>query len=821
MHCPSFAEYSDALLLSLDVVLSDPLLGRGALRMRGPGLPVAHSGNFAITFEVVVDGRTYAVRCFRKPSDSLRLRYEALADRLRSIRSPYFVDFEYQPSGITTAAGPYPIVRMEWAEGQTLAAFVAEHRNDAEALQELRASLRELARHLLDHGIAHGDIQPTNIIVQSAGNLRLIDYDGIFVPQLARAPSTELGQPNFQHPERRAWHFDTGLDAFPFSLIDLALDALCRRPALWEQTGSHEDAFLLRAADLADPASSPVFRLLASVPGLEQRVRNLAAISISPFGRIPAFEDFLAARNIPEVSLVFSGDATRPLPRRYVSSHEVVDASSFARCCTQVGNRVELIGRIVRVEMGGMSELNPNCLRIDFGEHAQDMVCLKIWPDALARMEQVPDPTWVGHWISAIGLVDPVTNSDSGVHRHRDVEISITEQTQLQWLTDAEARYRLGGSLSRTAPLVETASAVPVEEFVIDAALLDMDPQPGPQPEPGPAPDTAPRAAQRSTPSAPSPAGPSRWGWVVAAAMVTALAIFAFLLVQSSRERVTQARLNAEESRQVAASKSPARPAADGAARRLVSERNLGEAAEPVVTAAGTLLVGNTGDPVQARVVLLNADTIPGLRDDAITLVHHAVFSDHDVVLGFTRCNGTAIPCGLQQPFWLELHAGLPPDVRRVPGLWASTGAGSVTAAADGVRVDLGLWNGERRNAKLTASGEILVSRAREPSRPLNRADCASVAQAAEACARSRDCSSFAGSAQRIAPPQWARLMRLYHETTGLDGAAFRALCVRSCQLGLTPSRDFIRKRVCSGAQPDQWSAGDPTADLLHTTSTP
>jgi hypothetical protein len=197
------------------------------------------------------------------------------------------------------------------------------------------------------------------------------------------------------------------------------------------------------------------------------------------------------------------------------------------------------------------------------------------------------------------------------------------------------------------------------------------------------------------------------------------------------------------------------------------------------------------------------------------------VFSDHDVVLGFTRCNGTAIPCGLQQPFWLELHAGLPPDVRRVPGLWASTGAGSVTAAADGVRVDLGLWNGERRNATLTASGEILVSRAREPSRPLNRADCASVAQAAEACARGRDCSSFAGSAQRIAPPQWARLMRLYHETTGLDGAAFRALCMRSCQLGLTPSRDFIRKRVCGGAQPDQWSAGDPTADLMHTTSTP
>jgi hypothetical protein len=235
----------------------------------------------------------------------------------------------------------------------------------------------------------------------------------------------------------------------------------------------------------------------------------------------------------------------------------------------------------------------------------------------------------------------------------------------------------------------------------------------------------------------------------------------------------------------------------------------------PVVTAAGTLLVGSAGDGGQARVVLLDGGAVPGLRDDAITLVHRAEYSDRDVVVGFTQCIGTAAPCGLQRPFWLELRAGFPPDVRRAPGLWASSGAGSVAASGDGVHVDLGLWNGERRNATLTASGNILVSRTREPSRPLNRADCSSVAQAAEACARSRDCSSFGSSARRIPPPQWARLTRLYHETTGLDGAAFRALCMRSCQLGLTPSRGFIRNRVCSGAPSDQWPASNPAADLL------
>ncbi len=278
MQYPSLAEYSDALQLSLGIALSDPLLARGTLRSRGPGQPIVRSGNFALTFEVVADGRTYAVRCFHKPSDSLHARYAAIGSHLRRIRSSCFVDFEFQPAGITTESGTYPIVRMDWAHGQTLAAFVATHRADSDALQRLRMTLRGISRELLRHGIAHGDIQPTNVIVQSVTDVRLIDYDGLFVPQLAGLQSTELGQRNFQHSGRRGRHFDASLDSFAFSLLDLTLHALCRRPELWEQSDSDADAFILRAADIADPANSPAFSLLASVPEIEHRVRHFAAI---------------------------------------------------------------------------------------------------------------------------------------------------------------------------------------------------------------------------------------------------------------------------------------------------------------------------------------------------------------------------------------------------------------------------------------------------------------------------------------------------------------------------------------------------------------
>jgi hypothetical protein len=54
----------------------------------------------------------------------------------------------------------------------------------------------------------------------------------------------------------------------------------------------------------------------------------------------------------------------------------------------------------------------------------------------------------------------------------------------------------------------------------------------------------------------------------------------------------------------------------------------------------------------------------------------------------------------------------------------------------------------------------------------------------------------------------------MYHESTGLDAAVFRGLCIRSCELGLTPSLKLIRSNACSGAEPGQWLEGGPAAGL-------
>ncbi len=816
----SFAEYSDALQLGLAGALHDPVLRRGVLRMHGPGHPVAHSGNFALTFEVVVDGTTYGVRCFHKPSDSLQYRYDAISAHLRSIASPNFVACDFQPCGITTEFGTYPIVRMEWAEGETLAAFVARQLHEADVLQQLRSSLRGLAIRTRGHGIAHGDIQPSNIIVQPSGLLRLVDYDGMLVPALAGARSTELGQPNFQHPGRRAWHFNADLDAFPFALIDLALDALSRNPSLWERTASDADAFLWRSTDLENPHRSPVFRLLSSVPGLEQRVQQLAAVSVSPFERIPKLEDFLAGRNLPEVPLVFSGDATLPDQRRHVPACDVVDANNFAQCCSYVGDRIELVGQVVRVVVDAGPQPGAGCVRLEFADDSHDMVCLRIWPDAIASFQRVPDHTWGGTWVSAIGLVDPIRSTGSGAQRRKDVAMAIMDPSQFRQLTEAGALERLGALRGPARPLLDTTAGVKTVPVPADNAPPREGPEPAPRPDhihaPQPGSQPAPMRPAGYALSVPPPVtaqrkSPARWPWWVAAASTASMLVYGFYPTQEARDQAP-AIIRAGETRPADAAPPPPQ---DVKPSRLESQQSLAAAAGEIATVAGTLTVGPLADGADSNTVLLAGNAIPGLPDAAIVLAHRAAFSDREVIVGFTQCDGDALPCGHKVPFWLELRAGLPAELRRTQDLWSATGGGSVTASEAGVRVALGLWDGERRSATLTPAGNIVVERQREPVGRLDRADCATVLQSIDSCRVSRDCSSLAGSAQRVSASQRAQLARMYHETTGLDAAAFRGLCVRSCELGWTPSPAFVRRNVCGGAQPDQWTPGDPRAGLL------
>ncbi|MDR0762166.1 MAG: hypothetical protein LBF13_03835 [Campylobacteraceae bacterium] len=279
--------------------LTDPILKEGVVKTNSLG-PQVFSGNFVYAYEITSQYRIkYAVRCFRYPSRDREERYAAISKFLKQLKSYYFVDFEYQSDGISIGGVKYPIVKMAWIDGVLLGQFIAENYSNRRRLKNLITSLIALARFIEHNGLAHGDIQTSNIMVNNDGkDLRLIDYDGMYVKNIRELGNCECGTPNFQHPQRdNAWN--SKLDRFSFICLYVALNALIEQYSLWEELSCDEESILFVASDYEDTKNSKAFRKLMKIENMKEDTQKFKRICEVPFDKIPSLDDFIAGDNIP------------------------------------------------------------------------------------------------------------------------------------------------------------------------------------------------------------------------------------------------------------------------------------------------------------------------------------------------------------------------------------------------------------------------------------------------------------------------------------------------------------------------------------------
>lgn len=446
MSYPTLEQYNEALQHPQSALV-DPELKSGTIATTGLGLPLALCGGFALTYTISTGRTKYAVRCFHKHSNALEKRYSAISSRLKSLRSPYFLDFEFQPQGVRVNGSAFPVVKMVWASGNTLGEFLeGRYRNRAD-LQLLSSTLHTLSKYLDDKHLAHGDVQPGNVMVFNDGrSVQLIDYDGMFVDDLRTLGSAELGHRNFQHPGRTSSSWDSRLDRFSFITLNLALRVLEVHPDLWNKTRSDGDAILFKANDFADPARSDIFVDLFGRSQFSEDAKNFAAICKASFDKVPTLEEFLARKNIPQAVITIS-PTTKAV--RYLSAFTVLDANDYALCLQHVGDRIELIGKIVEVKPNKTKHGKPYIF-INFGPWKGQIVKISIWSEGLSVLTKRPDQSWVGNWISVVGLMEPPYVSKKYKYSH--LSISITQANQLHVITDSEARFRLAGSSTRSPP---------------------------------------------------------------------------------------------------------------------------------------------------------------------------------------------------------------------------------------------------------------------------------------------------------------------------------------------------------------------------------
>jgi hypothetical protein len=241
----------------------------------GPSLA---RGSSAVVFQASVEGRPKALRCYIRNDASSRDRYSALdAYLVTQDLSPYVSGTTWLDGAIQVNRATWPVLTMDWIDGRTLNEYVDFLVADANAaaLSTLAARWRELVALLQNSDFTHGDLQHGNIMVDQAGRLRLVDFDGVWIPQLAgQPPPTEFGHPNYQHPVQHVW--GRWLDTFSALVIYLSLTALGKDPALWLALYNSKN-LLFAKNDFFPPFKTQAWKKLAAMgdPQVDELVRRL------------------------------------------------------------------------------------------------------------------------------------------------------------------------------------------------------------------------------------------------------------------------------------------------------------------------------------------------------------------------------------------------------------------------------------------------------------------------------------------------------------------------------------------------------------------
>jgi hypothetical protein len=216
--------------------------------------------------------RDHAIRLFLRNIRDQEERYALISDFVQHDDLPYTVSFDFLKEGIKIHGEWLPALKMDWLSGETLDDYIVDNLANPAKLGELLTKFATMMSELRRAGIAHGDLQHGNILV-CKNELRLVDYDGMYVPSMNGYLANELGHRNYQHPERAAHHFGAYLDNFSAWVIFASIRALQIDSRLLHQLGGGDDCLLFRQADFTDPLHSAAFAALEKHENLE--VKNL------------------------------------------------------------------------------------------------------------------------------------------------------------------------------------------------------------------------------------------------------------------------------------------------------------------------------------------------------------------------------------------------------------------------------------------------------------------------------------------------------------------------------------------------------------------
>jgi hypothetical protein len=301
--------------------------------------PWNSSGKFAIVFKYKTypNNHLWAIRCFLQSQDHMEIQYKKVSQCVNQNNPNLscFIDFEYLEKGILVNGSIYPIVKMEWSEGKNLRKFIKDNLLNTNKLNELAQSWLNLSENLINAGIAHGDLQHGNILINDSNGVKitLIDYDSLYYQSIDKSNKKDYikGIPDYQHPSRNNLQFQClELDYFSQIVIYLSILAFAEQPQLWQELDlDNKEHLLFSEQDFKKPDQVQIFnklsKLSSTISDLSNALKKIC--KFTEFKQIPSLNSLALNTPLMLSSPILPVDAThlfvKPKPNKVSPSQSI------------------------------------------------------------------------------------------------------------------------------------------------------------------------------------------------------------------------------------------------------------------------------------------------------------------------------------------------------------------------------------------------------------------------------------------------------------------------------------------------------------------
>jgi hypothetical protein len=375
---------------NLDIFLKVPELKGSTVKLNKNGSPFVYTGGFNMVFQLTKGIKKWAFRVWHVPMGETKKRYQAISKYLIEKNLPYFADFIFDEKGILVNGDLIDTIRMEWLDGDLFKKYIETNLNNKSSLDNLADNFVKMSQDLRDNKISHGDLQEGNILVTKSGEIKLVDYDSICIPEIEGQKELVTGLKGYQHPSRfQGGKASLKADYFSELIIYISIKAIAEKPELWDKYQVKDTQYLLFSEN--DFENFETSNIYSDLKGINLKTDKLLSIlieylKIDNYTELNPFQSYL----LPPEIILFKTDK------------DILIEGGEITLEWKVSNaiEVEINNEIGKVKTSDSLTLKPKdkynyiLKAIGFNETIEKEIEIKVFPTPIIKSIQIPIPTF-------------------------------------------------------------------------------------------------------------------------------------------------------------------------------------------------------------------------------------------------------------------------------------------------------------------------------------------------------------------------------------------------------------------------------------------